>query len=379
MRTRPTQRGFTLIELLITVALSTLVGILIYTVFINQTQAYRTQADMGSMQQNLRVAMEMMTRDIASAGFGVGQDGTTRGFEGQDGTADEPVYALRVLNDFPLGSGSDAVEILMMDPDRANWGFTAPSVRMQCDSLTTITFDEDYIARAGLFAPDTANDTIMCFNPAGDSGRGISYVWAVADLGSAADGTVPVVANTQTDFTNLCQGALPDQMICGPAKYVAYYIDDVSDGTGIGSSELPVLYLVSDVFDLLDAGLSYPNEDDIPVALGIEDLQVEVCQGGISGNNCNQASGDLAATSWTAGLDLSTSTWENVTAARIHLVARTIRPDLARATVSQPIDVDVDDGTGVTGATDGYHRRVARTEVTIRNATGAWQIARQPF
>ena len=83
---RSARGGFTLIEMLITVALSTLVGILIYTVFIEQTRAYRMQADMGNMQQNLRVAMEMMTRDIATAGWGAGYNGGSWGVDGQDGS-----------------------------------------------------------------------------------------------------------------------------------------------------------------------------------------------------------------------------------------------------------------------------------------------------
>ena len=378
MRTPSNQRGFTLIELLITVALSTLVGILIYTVFINQTQAYRTQADMGSMQQNLRVAMEMLSRDVSSAGFGLGQDGSSRGLEGQGGIDNSALYALRVRNDFPIGSGSDAVEIAMMNPDRATWSFTRPSLRIPCDTAT-ITFDEDYVGRAVNFATGTDADTIMCFNPSGDSGRGLSYLWSVDGIGNPADGTVPVLPNTQTDFTNLCQRALPDQMICGPARYIAYYIDDVSDAVGIGSQELPVLYLVNDLAALLVAESTYPSPNDIPVALGVEDLQVEICQGGVTGNNCGEASGDLLSTSWSAGLDLTVSNWEDVTSARIHLVARTIRPDLARANVSTPLDVDIDDGTATGSSADGFHRRVARTEVVLRNATGAWQIARAPF
>ncbi len=378
MRTTSPQRGFTLIELLITVALSSMVGILIYTVFINQTQAYRTQADMGSMQQNLRVAMEMLSRDLASAGFGLGQDGSTRGLEGQDGVDNEPLYALRVRNDFPAGSGSDAVEITMMNPDRDTWGFTRPGLRIPCDT-TTITFDEDYAGRASNFATGTDNDTIVCFNPSGDSGRGISYTWLVDGAGNDTDGSVPVAANSQSDFTNLCKRALPDQMICGPAQTVAYYIDDVSDSVGIGSQELPVLYLVSDLAELLASNGTYPSADDIPVALGIEDLQIEVCEGGVTATNCNEASGDLTSVSWGAGLDLAVSNWEDVTSVRVHLVGRTIRPDSARANVSSPLDVDTDDGTATSGDPDGYHRRVARTEVMIRNATGAWQIARSPF
>jgi prepilin-type N-terminal cleavage/methylation domain-containing protein len=377
MRTSSTQAGFTLIELMITVALSSMIGVLIYTVFINQTQAYRAQADMGSMQQNLRVAMEMMSRDLGSAGFGLGNDGTARGFEGQAGIDSDPLYAVRVRENFPSGAGSDAVEILMLNPDRDQWGWKSKA--MAACTTTEITFHDDHVTRAGNFATGGENDVIMCYAPTGNTGQALSYVWSVNGSGDASSGIVPVSANTEADFTATCAQNLPEQMICGPARYIAYYIDDVSDSIGIGSQDLPVLYLVNDLAGLLAAGGVYPDDDDIPVALGIEDLQIEICQGGVSAVDCNEPSGDLASPSWTSGLDLSTSVWENITSARLHLVARTIRPDQTRANVSSPLDVDLDDSSSTAGDPDGYHRRVARTEVVIRNAVGAWQVARAPY
>ena len=155
--------GFTLIELMITVAMSTLVGALIYTVFIEQSRAYRVQADMSAMQQNLRVAMELLTRDVATAGHGTGYDGGTWGADGQDGSSNKPIYGLRIRDNFPVGTGKDAIEILMLDPDRRNWAYTDSSASQLCGT-NTIQFNTQDAAQAGNYsASNPPFDRIMCF------------------------------------------------------------------------------------------------------------------------------------------------------------------------------------------------------------------------
>lgn len=370
------QRGFTMIELLITVALSTLVGILIYTVFIEQTRAYRLQTDMGNMQQNLRVAMEMVTRDVSTAGWGMGYNGSTWGVGGQEGDENAGMYAIWVRDNIPAGSGHDAIELTMMDPDRTTWGYTATDVSETC-STATITFDSDDAARAETFSSAGPNSEIICYAPVGMGGRPVSYIWTVDGTGNASTGVVPVAPNTTTDFSNECSGSLPAHMACGPVMHIAYYIDDNgADGFGIGSQDVPVLYLVPDVTLAASVG-GYPHADDIPVALGIEDLQFQVCQAGL-GRNCEDDS------SWESGFDMDTTSagtadWWNLQAVRVLMTARTLRPDLERTAVSQPIDIDPLDVYVPTPTLDSYHRRVARTEVTSRNAIGTWQMMNTPF
>ena len=362
--------GFTLIELMITVAMSTLVGVLIYTVFIEQSRAYRVQADMSAMQQNLRVAMELLTRDVATAGHGTGYDGGTWGADGQDGSSNKPIYGLRIRDNFPVGTGKDAIEILMLDPDRRNWAYTDSSASQLCGT-NTIQFNTQDAAQAGNYsASNPPFDRIMCFTNSGQFGRSQSFLWNVQGSGDAATGTVPVISNSQSDFNANCQQALPANMICGPPDWRAYYIDaNSSDGRGIGSPALPVLYLVPDVFAALDVG-GYPSEDDIPVAMGIEDLQLVSCEAGL-GLDCE------LATSWGPSYDLDpttgTNVWSNLSSVRVMMTARTLRPDVDRASVSSVIDIDSSDTYSPLPAMDSYHRRVARTQVAVRNASGVWQ------
>ncbi len=366
MRVHTHSAGFTLVEMLITVVLSTLVSVMIYTVFISQTQAFRAQADMGSMQQNLRVAMEMLTRDVASAGFGTGYDGGSWGESGQSATASQPVYALHVRDNL-AGAGADAVEVFMMDPNRSTWALTDMNVRQACGT-SSITFHTDYPTAAAQYSTSGARSRIMCFAPS-VRGRPASFIWSVNGIGAGQD--VPVNPNTQADYLGECPNNLPAMMICGPPIYVAYYIDkNATDGKGIGGPQLPVLYYVPDLFAANLAG-GYPTANDIPVALGIEDLQVQVCEPGLN-MDC-----DLAA-SWTFQHDLSPTNvqWHNLGAVRVMLTARTLRQDEKRSAVSTPIDLDGTDSFTVSSNADGFHRRVARTEVTVRNAIGTWQVTR---
>ena len=63
------QKGFTLIELLVTLLISSLIMGSAYMVLISQAKAYGTQEKIVNVTENLRSAMEVMTRDIRLAGY----------------------------------------------------------------------------------------------------------------------------------------------------------------------------------------------------------------------------------------------------------------------------------------------------------------------
>jgi len=62
--------GFTLIELLIAMFVGLIVLGATYSVFIAQNKEYKKQEQIVVMQQNARMAMDMMTREIMMAGYG---------------------------------------------------------------------------------------------------------------------------------------------------------------------------------------------------------------------------------------------------------------------------------------------------------------------
>jgi prepilin-type N-terminal cleavage/methylation domain-containing protein len=63
-------KGVTLIELLIALVISAILIAGIYRTFIQQQKSYATQEQVADMQQNVRVAINRMMREIRMAGFG---------------------------------------------------------------------------------------------------------------------------------------------------------------------------------------------------------------------------------------------------------------------------------------------------------------------
>lgn len=61
--------GFTLVELLITMLVSGIIMAGVYTAYLSQQQLYTAQEQVVEMQQNIRAAMDMITRGIRMAGY----------------------------------------------------------------------------------------------------------------------------------------------------------------------------------------------------------------------------------------------------------------------------------------------------------------------
>src|SRR6476646_90489 len=63
-------RGFTLIEVMIAVVLATLVAAAAFTILTTTNKAVKANEQVAGTQQNVRIAMELLSRDIKMAGFG---------------------------------------------------------------------------------------------------------------------------------------------------------------------------------------------------------------------------------------------------------------------------------------------------------------------
>ena len=77
------KNGVTLIELLIALVLSSILIAALYRLFISQQKTYTIQDQVADMQQNIRVAIDQMTREIRMAGYGgdiLAVFGTINGF-----------------------------------------------------------------------------------------------------------------------------------------------------------------------------------------------------------------------------------------------------------------------------------------------------------
>lgn len=63
-------RGVSLIEVLVGLLLASIVALALYELLASQQRTYSLQDDVSEMQQNLRVAIERISRDLTMAGFG---------------------------------------------------------------------------------------------------------------------------------------------------------------------------------------------------------------------------------------------------------------------------------------------------------------------
>ena len=67
--TEAPQGGFTLVELLIAMVIGGVIITAVYSTYLAQQRTYTEQEQVVEMQQNIRAAMDRLTRDIRTAGF----------------------------------------------------------------------------------------------------------------------------------------------------------------------------------------------------------------------------------------------------------------------------------------------------------------------
>jgi type IV pilus assembly protein PilW len=61
--------GFTLFEILIAMVISGAIAAAIYTAYLSQQRSYNAQDQVAEMQQNIRVALLLITQDVRMAGY----------------------------------------------------------------------------------------------------------------------------------------------------------------------------------------------------------------------------------------------------------------------------------------------------------------------
>jgi len=124
-RMRNDDSGFTLLELLIAMVLTLMVSGAIYGLIDGGQVAFRREPDMTDRQQNIRMAMDMIMRDVSNAGFGQPPSGSsvamppfmqvfTQGLTDDNGTHDSDSGA--PLRPDSTTTHADELE-LMVSPD----------------------------------------------------------------------------------------------------------------------------------------------------------------------------------------------------------------------------------------------------------------------
>jgi type IV pilus assembly protein PilW len=149
------ERGFTLIELMISLVISSVIVAAGYTILTTTSKATISNERAVGTQQNIRVAMETLARDIKQAGFGMPKAPNTpvggtagncaTGVTGMTSAGIRPVdnnsaIPLNAVND----TGADTISLVVPRTNPTNgavlgWVLTSPAPSAGAGSFTTIT------------------------------------------------------------------------------------------------------------------------------------------------------------------------------------------------------------------------------------------------
>lgn len=245
---RPRQQGFSLIELMVAMTIGLVVLAAIGYVYLSSRQSFRLADSMSRMQENARLAIETMARDVRMAGYvGCGnlQNATVTTI------ANPPVIAI-----------SPATAITGLDSGASTANFSGTTItRPAGDTISVMGAFGGGVGLVGNLAPSNANVQIS----------GNPYNFAVGDVLVVTDcteadifrpttvssgGTVTMSHGNSTNTGNRVGTYGPDGFVFKMAQYTyfiginpagkrALYRTDLATGTAAGTSEL-----VEDVWDM---------------------------------------------------------------------------------------------------------------------------------
>ncbi|MEW6615755.1 MAG: prepilin-type N-terminal cleavage/methylation domain-containing protein [Thermodesulfobacteriota bacterium] len=143
---RKKELGFTLIEIMIALAIAGILLVSIYNLYISQSTTYTVQEQVSDMQQNARVAMDIVSRHIRMAGLGQPSWTTINGTSGI-------TYKGISVTDGGTGNPDTLTVVGCIDPPPGKLGSAAAA------SSTTITLQSS--AEASKFNTTTKSDIFI--------------------------------------------------------------------------------------------------------------------------------------------------------------------------------------------------------------------------
>lgn len=332
MRMRIQEQGFTLVELIIAMFLGMLVLSAGYTVFQGSNRATREQNQDNRMQDNARVAMDVLARNFRRAGFLVNFLSYPPG---------------QLIN----GAGTKLVA--------QNSAAASDGVTIVGGTLTTI----GTLQRSAPRGSSSLIVTDMTGIAVGDIiGVGLTYTGVVAAVNAGAK-TIVLNTTVPTGATNmnypgvvLEDGVTPSQQNPAPVREVSavnYSVNWGAVNPACGSAAHPVLqHIVANAVTCE------------PIAEDIEDLQL--AYGVDQNNNRIIEAGEWVNAPTANQIDL-------IRLVRITIVARTSMPDPVLVNVAQTIPA-IEDRPQRNNVLDGYRRFILTRIVKTRNVEAIYSL-----
>jgi type IV pilus assembly protein PilW len=311
------QRGFTLMELLIAILLAMMVMAAGYTIFESSGRASRRQNLDNRMQDNARVAMDVIARDIRRAGY------------------------LVAFARYPLGKDIDGARGMLITSQPTT---TAPD---------TVTIVGGAIISQGTLqrSAPSGSSTLVVTDPTGIAGGdiiglGLTYSGLVLNV---SGNTITLDPSTSGGRTNLDYPGV-------------FLVDGV---TPSNQNPTPVRLLTSTRYQIDRTDPRHPVLQQVtvrggvqPIAEDIEDLQLAY---GVD----RDANRVISAAEWTSA-PLATE-MSMIRLIRVTIVARSAQPDPALVGRPQTIPTIEDHVPVVNPVTDGLRRFTLTRIVKARN------------
>lgn len=349
------QKGLTLIELMIALVLGLILVAGVIQIFVANKQTYRVTEAQSRLQENARFALEVLTRDIRSAGYS-----GCRAIEKMNVNiiANAPVPTEMSVNTIIVGNEADSA---------TTWNPSLPAgLGTVVGGTDVITLQHGTSCGATL---DTNIDTSGAIPVIGANSCKINVgdTLMIADCedahvfrasGIAIDTNIQKISHddgsNQTD--NFCKSystTPPTSGACSTGESKLYSYDAevfkfsaLTYFIRLGANGEPALWAYNQT---VATGASNPAE----LVEGIEDLQV------LYGADDNDD--DIVDRYETAKVINDANDWDKVISAQISILAQTLDTNLT--TSNQSVDFN---GETIVGA-DGRLRRVFSSTIAVRN------------
>lgn len=321
------QQGFTLIELLVAMVVALLTVAAMLGVFATSQRTYRVQERITDTQQNARVGLELLVRDVRMAGYGLPRlSGTPTVFAYGTFTANGTTYAANNSTEASQLKGTDAIALNRASGPALAVRKYSKGVGGGASNIFLQAFNEDPVVQVG--------QIISCVTSDGNDFATFQVTQVQRVKASACNGEDPGCdkANFSPGLSNLNSPGGLDADYTGGLCYVferrVYFVD-------------PSYRLMVSVND----------QAPVVVATGVEDLQIAF---------------RLKDGTWLH--DPTAANEPDIRLVRLNVLARTAREDPRFQSSPQGVvgAASLEDHA-LSSVNDGYYRRLMTSLVKVRN------------
>ena len=376
--------AFTLVELLISVVVSAVVLLAVYSFFLVQTRAYETQEMSLELDANLRFSQDLLQKAIQSAGSMSYLGPLNCSYNGPLGDVNNTTFVvdetstLECVQVIDSSTNVEPDQLTTVTPDgstlmRLSLGTSSGGGTDCHGAISNLVTAADPSARAAAATLCASSYRYVICSDYGHPGNARSFIRPAPTctvVGADMQLDFPAVGTAYTDFETECgSDELGPYIECAGAQiYTFYAADDSASKLTDYAPAKHVLFMSTDL-DFYMRSSSPGNEDiptvagdarsdggltasDIPIATGITDFQVSGCRRTAGNQGCpNDADWGVA---FIQGTNMGYEQY------RVGLTVRSNKTYPSRQVNTAPV---LHDGHGYSGTDNQYMYRTTNFRV----------------